>query len=93
MTKPGPSAARVDGPGQADEVTKMVLDAMEAERFLILFAPDRARVRDTARSPTRDRWISGMQQFEEQGLLLRPAKRSGRRRTALINTLPLRERA
>ena len=39
MTTPGPSAARVDGVLQAPEVARMVLEAMEAERFLILSHP------------------------------------------------------
>ena len=39
MTTPGPSAARVDGVLQPPEVARMVIEAMEAERFLILSHP------------------------------------------------------
>ena len=50
MTTPGPSAARVDGVMQPAEVARMVIEAMEAERFLILSHP---QVRNTcsARRP------------------------------------------
>ena len=39
MTTPGPSAARVDGVMQPPEVARMVIEAMEDERFLILSHP------------------------------------------------------
>jgi NAD(P)-dependent dehydrogenase (short-subunit alcohol dehydrogenase family) len=63
MTKPGPSAARVDGILQPDEVAKMVLDAMEAERFLILSHPT-VHEYETRKVSNRDRWISGMRRFK-----------------------------
>jgi NAD(P)-dependent dehydrogenase (short-subunit alcohol dehydrogenase family) len=63
MTKPGPSAARVDGILQADEVAKMVLDAMEAERFLILSHPT-VQEYETRKVSNRDRWIGGMRRFK-----------------------------
>ena len=44
MTTPGPSAARVDGVLQPPEVARMVIEAMEAERFLILSHPQVARI-------------------------------------------------
>ena len=39
MTTAGPSAARVDGVMQPEEVARIVMEAMEAERFLILSHP------------------------------------------------------
>src|ERR1700684_4383671 len=39
MTTAGPSAARVDGVMQPEEVARIVIEAMEAERFLILSHP------------------------------------------------------
>src|SRR5438128_7949703 len=39
MSTGGPSAARVDGVLQADDVAQMILDAMEEARFLILSHP------------------------------------------------------
>ena len=62
MTKPGPSAARVDGIMTAEEVAKIVLEAMEAERFMIL---SHATVHEyeTRKVSNRDRWISGMRRF------------------------------
>jgi len=39
MTTAGPSAARVDGVMQPAEVARIVIEAMEAERFLILSHP------------------------------------------------------
>ncbi len=62
MTKPGPSAARVDGIMTATEVAKIVLDAMVAERFLIL---SHATVHEyeQRKVSNRDRWIGGMRRF------------------------------
>lgn len=62
MTKPGPSAARVDGILSADDVAKMVLEAMEAERFLILSHPT-VHEYETRKVSNRDRWIGGMRRF------------------------------
>ncbi len=45
MTMPGPSAARVDGVMQPEEVARIVIEAMEDERFLILSHPQVARIR------------------------------------------------
>src|SRR4030081_515297 len=39
MTTPGPSAARVDGVLQSPEVARILIEGMEAERFLILSHP------------------------------------------------------
>src|SRR6201992_2096713 len=39
MATPGPSAARVDGVMQPPEVARIVIEAMEAQRFMILSPP------------------------------------------------------
>src|SRR5262249_50849358 len=59
MTTPGPSAARVDGVLQPTEVARIVIDAMDEERFLILSHP---QVQDYMQRKTadRDRWLAGM---------------------------------
>ena len=56
MTTPGPSAARVDGVLQPPEVARMVIEAMEAERFLILSHPQVAEYMQRKAS-SRDRWL------------------------------------
>ena len=62
MTKPGPSAARVDGIMTADDVAKIVLEAMEAERFMIL---SHATVQEyeARKVSDRNRWLGGMRRF------------------------------
>ena len=62
MTKPGPSAARVDGIMTAEEVAKIVLQAMEEERFLIL-SHETVREYETRKVSDRNRWIAGMRRF------------------------------
>ena len=57
MTTPGPSAARVDGVLQPPEVARMVIEAMEAERFLILSHPQVAEYMQRKVS-NRDRWLN-----------------------------------
>ena len=44
MTTPGPSAARVDGVMQPEEVARIVIEAMAEERFLILSHPTGAGI-------------------------------------------------
>ena len=65
MTTPGPSAARVDGVMQPQEVARIVLEAMEEERFLILSHPtvDEYVKRKAA---NRDRWLSGMRRLRDK---------------------------
>src|ERR1700730_17792984 len=59
MTTPGPSAARVDGVMQPPEVARMVLEAMEAEQFLILTHPQVHEYMQRKASNT-ERWLTGM---------------------------------
>src|SRR6201997_1193563 len=65
MTTPGPSAARVDGVLQPPEVARMVIEAMEEERFLILTHP---QVRDYVqrKAANRDRWLAGMRRLRDR---------------------------
>src|SRR4030081_3022371 len=65
MTTLGPSAARVDGVMVADEVARIVIEAMEAERFLILSHPQVHEYRQRKASNI-DRWISGMRRLGGQ---------------------------
>jgi NAD(P)-dependent dehydrogenase (short-subunit alcohol dehydrogenase family) len=59
------SAARVDGIMTAAEVARIVIDAMEAERFLILSHPT---VRDymQRKASNVDRWLSGMRRLRQK---------------------------
>ena len=65
MTTPGPSAARVDGVLQSPEVARMVIEAMEQERFLILSHPQVAEYMQRKAS-SRDRWLSGMRRLRNK---------------------------
>jgi NAD(P)-dependent dehydrogenase (short-subunit alcohol dehydrogenase family) len=65
MTSARPGAASVDGVMTATEVANIVLDAMEAERFMILSHPtvheyEQRKVRD------RDRWLNGMRRLRNK---------------------------
>jgi NAD(P)-dependent dehydrogenase (short-subunit alcohol dehydrogenase family) len=59
MTTPGPSAARVDGVMQPAEVARIVVEAMEAERFLILSHPTVHEYMQRKASNT-ERWLTAM---------------------------------
>jgi NAD(P)-dependent dehydrogenase (short-subunit alcohol dehydrogenase family) len=65
MTTPGPSAARVDGVLQPGEVARMVIDAMDEERFLIL---SHLQVHDymQRKAANRDRWLAGMRRLRDR---------------------------
>jgi NAD(P)-dependent dehydrogenase (short-subunit alcohol dehydrogenase family) len=65
MTTPGPSAARVDGVMTAAEVARIVLEAMQAERFLILSHPT---VQDYVqrKASNIDRWLTGMRRLRDK---------------------------
>jgi NAD(P)-dependent dehydrogenase (short-subunit alcohol dehydrogenase family) len=65
MTTPGPSAARVDGVMQADEVARIVIEAMEAERFMIL---SHATVQTYVERKAADinRWLGGMRRLRDK---------------------------
>ena len=65
MTTPGPSAARVDGVLQPAEVARMVIEAMEAERFLILSHPQVHEYMQRKAS-SRDRWLAGMRRLRDK---------------------------
>jgi NAD(P)-dependent dehydrogenase (short-subunit alcohol dehydrogenase family) len=65
MTTPGPSAARVDGVLQPPEVARMVIEAMEAERFLILSHQQVAEYMQRKAS-SRERWLSGMRRLRDK---------------------------
>lgn len=65
MSMPGPSAARVDGVMTAQEVAKIVIEAMEAERFLIL---SHETVNDYVqrKSSNIGRWLAGMRRLRDK---------------------------
>lgn len=65
MSTPGPSAARVDGVMTAQEVAKKVVEAMEAERFLIL---SHETVNDymQRKSSNIGRWLAGMRRLRDK---------------------------
>ena len=65
MTTPGPSAARVDGVLQAPDVARMVIEAMEAERFLILSHPTVHEYMQRKASNT-ERWLAGMRRLRDK---------------------------
>ena len=65
MTTAGPSAARVDGVLQPAEVARMVIEAMAAERFLILSHPQvQEYMQRKASNP--ERWLTGMRRLRDK---------------------------
>jgi NAD(P)-dependent dehydrogenase (short-subunit alcohol dehydrogenase family) len=65
MTTPGPSAARVDGVMLPAEVARIVIEAMEAERFLILPHPKVHEYMQRKASGV-DRWLAGMRRLRDK---------------------------
>lgn len=66
MTRPGrPGAASVDGVMTADEVAKIVLEAMEAERFMIL-SHQTVHEYEMRKTKDRNRWLSGMRRLRNK---------------------------
>jgi NAD(P)-dependent dehydrogenase (short-subunit alcohol dehydrogenase family) len=65
MTTPGPSAARVDGVLQPAEIARMVIEAMEEERFLILSHPTVQGYMER-KVANRDRWLAGMRRLRDR---------------------------
>ena len=65
MTTAGPSAARVDGVMQPPEVARIVIEAMEAERFLILSHPSVHEYMQRKASNI-DRWLAGMRRLRDK---------------------------
>ena len=65
MTTSGPSAARVDGVMFPAEVARIVIEAMEAERFLILSHPTvHEYMQRKASNP--ERWLTGMRRLRDR---------------------------
>jgi NAD(P)-dependent dehydrogenase (short-subunit alcohol dehydrogenase family) len=65
MTTSGPSAARVDGVMQPSEVARIVIEAMQAERFLILSHPKVHEYMQRKASGI-DRWLAGMRRLRDK---------------------------
>jgi NAD(P)-dependent dehydrogenase (short-subunit alcohol dehydrogenase family) len=65
MTTPGPSAARVDGVLQPPEVARMVIEAMDEERFMILSHPTVQGYMER-KVANRDRWLAGMRRLRDR---------------------------
>jgi NAD(P)-dependent dehydrogenase (short-subunit alcohol dehydrogenase family) len=65
MTTSGPSAARVDGVMQPAEVARIVIEAMAAERFLILSHPAVHEYMQRKASNT-ERWLTGMRRLRDK---------------------------
>jgi NAD(P)-dependent dehydrogenase (short-subunit alcohol dehydrogenase family) len=65
MTTPGPSAARVDGVMLPAEVARIVIEAIEAERFLIL---THSQVHEYMQRKAQniDRWLAGMRRLRDK---------------------------
>src|SRR5713226_7799494 len=72
MTTAGPSAARVDGVMQPPEVARIVIEAMDAERFLILSHPTVYEyMQRKAANP--ERWLNGMRRLRDKIYGVQPA--------------------
>jgi NAD(P)-dependent dehydrogenase (short-subunit alcohol dehydrogenase family) len=65
MSTPGPSAARVDGVMQPADVARIVIEAMEAERFVILSHPGVHEYMQRKASNI-DRWLAGMRRLRDK---------------------------
>ena len=65
MSTPGPSAARVDGVLQPTEVARMVIEAIEEERFMILSHPTVQGYMER-KVANRDRWLAGMRRLRDR---------------------------
>jgi NAD(P)-dependent dehydrogenase (short-subunit alcohol dehydrogenase family) len=65
MTTSGPSAARVDGVMQPAEAARIVIEAMEAERFLILSHPQVHEYMQRKASSS-ERWLAGMRRLRDK---------------------------
>src|SRR6201995_3760722 len=65
MTTAGPSAARVDGVMQPEEVARIVIEAMAEERFMILSHPT-VQEYVLRKASNRDRWLAGMRRLRDK---------------------------
>lgn len=72
MTTAGPSAARVDGVMQPAEVARLVIEAMDEERFMILSHPQ-VHEYGLRKAADRGRWIAGMRRLRDKIYGARPA--------------------
>lgn len=65
MTSGRPGAASVDGVMTAAEVARIVIDAMVAERFMILSHPT-VHGYEQRKTTDRDRWLKGMRRLRDK---------------------------
>jgi len=65
------SAAQIDGIMTAKEVASIVLEAMEAERFMILSHPT-VHEYEQRKTRDRDRWLAGMRRLRDKIYSARP---------------------
>lgn len=65
MSSGRPGAASVDGVMSAAEVARIVLDAMAAERFMIL-SHDTVQDYEQRKIANRDRWLAGMRRLRNR---------------------------
>jgi NAD(P)-dependent dehydrogenase (short-subunit alcohol dehydrogenase family) len=65
MTTAGPSAARVDGVMQPEDVARIVIEAMAEERFMILSHPT-VQEYVLRKASNRDRWLAGMRRLRDK---------------------------
>ncbi|MFO1027773.1 MAG: SDR family oxidoreductase [Acetobacteraceae bacterium] len=65
MSSGRPGAASVDGVKSAAEVAQIVLEAMEAERFMIL-SHDQVHDYEQRKTSNRDRWLTGMRRLRNK---------------------------
>jgi NAD(P)-dependent dehydrogenase (short-subunit alcohol dehydrogenase family) len=65
MSSGRPGAASVDGVMSAAEVARIVIDAMEAERFMIL-SHDTVHDYEQRKTSNRDRWLAGMRRLRRK---------------------------
>jgi NAD(P)-dependent dehydrogenase (short-subunit alcohol dehydrogenase family) len=72
MTTPGPSAARVDGVMQPPEVARIVIEAMAAERFMILSHPQ-VHEYNQRKASDIDRWLAGMRRLRDKTYGVQPS--------------------
>ncbi|MGE0224804.1 MAG: SDR family oxidoreductase [Acetobacteraceae bacterium] len=65
MTASGPSVASADGVMSPAEVARIVIQAMEAERFMIL-SHDVVHEYEQRKVSNRDRWLAGMRRLRQR---------------------------
>jgi NAD(P)-dependent dehydrogenase (short-subunit alcohol dehydrogenase family) len=65
MSSGRPGAASVDGVMSARDVARIVIDAMDAERFMIL-SHDTVYDYEQRKTSNRDRWLAGMRRLRQK---------------------------